>query len=46
MASENIIDFTATNWITVFVMVVTGFLVIGIAIGIYSKFKGNSAGGA
>ena len=40
--AENVVEFTMTNWITVFIMVVLGLIGIGIAIGIYTKI---SAGG-
>ena len=46
MAGENVINWSLTNWITVFLMVVLGLVAIGIAVGIYTKFTGGNAGGA
>lgn len=42
--AENVIDFTMTNWITVFIMVILGLIIIAISIGVYTKIKG--AGGS
>lgn len=45
MASENVLDWTVTNWITVSIMVIATFLVFSVIIAIYSKFKGGATTG-
>ena len=41
--AENVVEFTMTNWITVFIMVVLGLVIVGIGIGIYTKLSGGGA---
>ncbi len=44
MASENVIDFTVINWVTVIIMVVGAFAVFGVGVLIWNKYikKGSS----
>ncbi len=38
MTTENVIDFTFTNWVTVVAMAVGGFFVAGIGVAIFTKY--------
>lgn len=43
--NETAISWTVPNWITVFLMVLLGSLVMGAAIAAFAKFKSNSDAG-
>lgn len=44
MASETVVlSWNVTNWITVLVIVIIGFLVIGAVAGLWNKARGNSS---
>lgn len=43
MGNDNIITWTPTNWITVFLMALGGFLILNLAVKGFKKLSGNSS---
>jgi hypothetical protein len=41
--AENILDWNATNWATVILMVVVGFLVFGVIVNLYEKYTNKGS---